>query len=109
MLTRAVDLLLVSRYLHRPHFPAFARLLAPGGLLLFHTFLVGAESVGRCTPTRPRFLVRPPSPSCCPSLAHQLSPGELRAAFEASFDIVTDEVLLLPDGRPTSCFLARRK
>ncbi len=53
-----MDLLVVARYLHRPHFAMFASLLTPNGLLLFHTFLVGAECVGRRTPTRPRFLVR---------------------------------------------------
>lgn len=77
--------------------------------------MVGAESVGKVafisigglsfcglkrvvlqkTPTKPRFL---------------LSPGELAATFTAlGFDVLVDEVILLPDGRPTSSFLARRR
>ncbi len=62
--------------------------------MLFHTFMDGAQHVGRKTPTKPRFL---------------LAPGELRECFGAHFDVVEDSVLLLADQRPTSCFLARRK
>ena len=87
-------LLIVSRYLHRPLHAHLHRLVAPGGLLLFHTFMDGAQLVGRKTPTKPRFL---------------LNAGELRETFQNEFDVLEDSVLLLPDKRPTSCFLARRK
>jgi hypothetical protein len=80
-------LVIISRYLHRPHFPHLHKLVAKNGLLLFHTFLVGAESVGRKTPTKARFL---------------LNPGELRAAFQDEFEVLEDSVILLPDKRPTS-------
>ena len=88
------SLVIVSRYLHRPLFPYLHKLIAKDGMLLYHTFMVGAESVGRKTPTKARFL---------------LNPGELRAAFEDHFDVIEDSVILLPDKRPTSCFLAKRK
>ena len=87
-------LVIVSRYLHRPLNPLLHKLVAPGGLLLFHTFLEGAELVGRKTPSKPRFLLRR---------------DELREVLEPHFDILEDSVLLLPDQRPTSCFLGRRK
>lgn len=87
-------LLIVSRYLHRPLFPHLHKLVEPGGLLLFHTFMEGADKVGRKTPTRPRFL---------------LKEGELRTAFEEHFIVLEDSILLLPDERPTSCFLAQKK
>jgi SAM-dependent methyltransferase len=87
------SLIIVSRYLHRPLLPHIHKLLVPGGLLLYHTFMEGAESVGRKTPSRPRFL---------------LKPTELRDVFENEFEILEDSVWLLPDKRPTSCFLARK-
>ena len=98
----SATLVVISRYLHRPLFPLVCcsfvfcvsfsllqlhRLVEKGGLLLFHTFMVGAESVGRKTPTKARFL---------------LSPGELRAALQDEFDVLEDSVILLPDKRPTS-------
>lgn len=91
---RPCALLILSRYLHRPLNPHLWRLVQPGGLILFHTFCDGAQNVGRKTPTRPRFL---------------LQPGELRDVFGEHFDVLDDSVLLLPDKRPTSCFLAKRK
>jgi hypothetical protein len=105
-------LVVVSRYLHRPLFSHLHKLVAKGGLLSYHTFMVGAESVGRKTPTKSRFL---------------LNEGELRTAFQDDFDILgefflccfliiknktkkkDDSIILLPDKRPTSCFLAKRK
>jgi SAM-dependent methyltransferase len=63
---RRFDGIVVTNYLHRPHFPLLCAGLAPGGVLLFETFGVGNEQVGR--PRNPDFL---------------LQPGELLAAFGA--------------------------
>ncbi len=54
----------VTNYLHRPLFPRLAEALAPGGLLIYETFLLGNERLGK--PSNPDFLLRP---------------GELLAAF----------------------------
>ncbi|MFI5006627.1 MAG: class I SAM-dependent methyltransferase [Solirubrobacterales bacterium] len=54
---QAYDLVLVFNYLHRPLFPALARALAPGGLLLYETFTV--EQARRGKPTNPDFLLLP--------------------------------------------------
>lgn len=48
---------IVTNYLWRPIFPAILASLAPGGLLVYETFAVGNESVGR--PARPEFLLKP--------------------------------------------------
>lgn len=53
----AFDLILVVHYLHRPLFPALARALRPGGLLLYETFTVDQALRGK--PTNPDFLLRP--------------------------------------------------
>jgi SAM-dependent methyltransferase len=51
------DAVLVSLYLHRPLFPHLAAALAPGGVLIYETFMHGNERFGR--PTNPDFLLRP--------------------------------------------------
>jgi len=51
------DGIVVSLYLHRPLFPALAASLAPGGMLIYETFMVGNERFGR--PSKPEFLLRP--------------------------------------------------
>jgi SAM-dependent methyltransferase len=56
---------LVFRYLHRPLIPAIARVLAPGGLLIYETFTTDQRSLG----TGPR------NPD------HLLEPGELPDLF----------------------------
>ena len=56
--------IVVTNYLHRPLFPRIAEALAPGGLLVYETFMLGNEKYGR--PSNPAFL---------------LAPGELRQAF----------------------------
>jgi SAM-dependent methyltransferase len=60
-----LGVLLVSRYLWRPLAPALAALLAPGGLLLYETFIRDREGLGH-SPRNPAFL---------------LEPGELLALF----------------------------
>jgi len=56
--------IVVVNYLHRPLFPTLLDALAPGGVLIYETFMIGNEKYGR--PSNPAFLLRP---------------GELRAAF----------------------------
>jgi SAM-dependent methyltransferase len=58
--------LVVANYLHRPLFPAIAEALAPGGVLIYETFMAGNERFGK--PSNPAFLLRP---------------GELKAAFSS--------------------------
>jgi SAM-dependent methyltransferase len=55
----------VTNYLHRPLFPRLLESLAPGGVLIYETFMLGNEKFGR--PSNPAFL---------------LQPGELLAAFK---------------------------
>jgi SAM-dependent methyltransferase len=51
------ELILVFNYLHRPLFPALARALRPGGVLLCETFT--REHRGPHGPTRPEHLLEP--------------------------------------------------
>jgi rhodanese-related sulfurtransferase len=51
------DLVLVTRYLHRPLFPRLIRSLAPGGTLIYETFL--EQQAGRGHPKNPDFLLKP--------------------------------------------------
>jgi SAM-dependent methyltransferase len=53
---RRFDAIVVTHYLHRPLFPLLAESLAPGGVLIYETFMVGHERFGR--PTNPAFLLR---------------------------------------------------
>lgn len=55
------DAIVVTNYLHRPHFPHYAESLAPGGLFIMETF----------TETNTRIWGRPRNPE------HYLLPGEL--------------------------------
>src|SRR6185369_1464174 len=57
--------IVVTNYLHRPLFPILAASLAPGGVLIYETFMLGNERFGK--PSNPAFLLRP---------------GELRDAFK---------------------------
>lgn len=87
----SVGLIHVARYLHRPLFPVFNRLLAPHGYMVYHTFMQGCEVFG--SPKNPRFL---------------LAPHELAKVF-SDYQILLDEVITLADGRPMSAFIARKK
>lgn len=80
----------VFRYLHRPLLPQLRELLAPGGFIVYQTFMQGCEKIG--SPRNPRFL---------------LQPGELADAF-AGFTILLDDICHLQDGRPVSAFIARK-
>jgi len=83
------DLINVARYLHRPLFPFIKRLIKPNGFLLYHTFMVGSEVFG--SPKNPNYL---------------LAEKELSLIF-ADDDVVMDDILRLPDGRPMSMFMVR--
>ncbi len=49
------DAVIVCNYLHRPLFGPIADALAPGGALIYETFLSGNERYGK--PSNPRFLL----------------------------------------------------
>jgi len=66
--------LVVTNYLWRPLFPVMAESLAPGGFLIYETFAVGNETVGK--PSRPDFL---------------LQRGELLASFPGLHTIAFEE------------------
>lgn len=48
--------IVVANYLHRPLLPVLAAALAPGGVLIYETFMAGNERFGK--PSRPDFLLR---------------------------------------------------
>jgi len=49
--------IVVANYLHRPLFARLAESLAPGGVLIYDTFMAGNERYGK--PSNPAFLLRP--------------------------------------------------
>lgn len=51
------DGIVVANYLHRPLFPLIMESLAPGGVLLYETFMRGNERFGK--PSNPAFLLEP--------------------------------------------------
>jgi hypothetical protein len=85
------DLINVIRYLHRPLLPMIKQKLTARGFLVYQTFLVGCENFSG--PKKPRFL---------------LERGELSRVF-TNPDVILDEVVLLPDGRPTNVFIAQNR
>jgi SAM-dependent methyltransferase len=54
---RRFGAVVVTNYLWRPLLPTLLKSLTPGGLLLYETFALGNETVGR--PARPDFLLQP--------------------------------------------------
>jgi len=66
--------IVITNYLHRPHFNVLPATLRPGGVLIIETFAVGNERLGR--PRNPAFL---------------LAPGELLAAFRTVLDVIAYE------------------
>ena len=51
------DGIVVTNYLHRPLMGALLDALRPGGVLIYETFALGNEKLGR--PSNPEFLLRP--------------------------------------------------
>lgn len=54
---RTFDGVIVTNYLWRPILPAIVAAVAPAGVLIYETFAVGNERLGR--PSKPDFLLRP--------------------------------------------------
>lgn len=82
------DGIVVTNYLHRPLLPAIAAALAPdGGLVIYQTFALGNERLGR--PRTPDFLLRP---------------GELLQAFAALTTIAFEQGEV---GRPRPAVIQR--
>ncbi len=71
---RRFDGIVMTNYLHRPHFPDLVESLARDGVLIIDTFAAGNERLGR--PRNPAFL---------------LQPGELLAAFAQQLTVVAYE------------------
>ncbi len=67
-----------TNYLHRPLFAALIAAVAPGGALLYETFMDGHQRFGR--PWRPEFL---------------LQPGELRSVVAGRLEIRAYEEVLV--------------
>ncbi|MEX2198354.1 MAG: class I SAM-dependent methyltransferase [Burkholderiales bacterium] len=70
--------IVVANYLHRPLFPLIERALAPGGVLIYETFMRGNERFGK--PSNPAYL---------------LEPGELWRAFAGLHIIAFEQGLSL--------------
>ncbi|PHS14877.1 MAG: hypothetical protein COA86_14475 [Kangiella sp.] len=85
------DLVIVSRYLHRPLLKYIDRLLKPNGFIVYQTFLEGCEKFG--SPKNPRYL---------------LKHGELANIF-SGYKIFYDQLERLSDGRPTNAFIAQKQ
>lgn len=79
--------IVVANYLHRPLLPVIERALAPGGVLIYETFMQGNERFGR--PSNPAFL---------------LAPGELWTAFGGLHIIAFEQGLSL---QPRAAMLQR--
>ena len=54
---RQFDAVIVTNYLWRPLFERISQSLAPDGILIYETFALGNETVGK--PSRPDFLLQP--------------------------------------------------
>lgn len=54
---RRFDAVVVTNYLHRPHFDALLDCVTPGGVLIYETFMSGNERFGK--PSNPAFLLAP--------------------------------------------------
>jgi len=54
---RQFDAVVVTNYLWRALFPSIIQSLAPGGVVIYETFAIGNETVGK--PSRPDFLLQP--------------------------------------------------
>jgi len=71
---RRFDAVVATNYLHRPRLALLLDCVAPGGVLVYETFMTGNERLGR--PASPEFLLRP---------------GELLERLAAGFTIVAFE------------------
>lgn len=85
------QLIMQSRFLHRPLFDIYDQHLSQGSKIAIHTFLEGAAKFGK--PKNPDFL---------------LKNEELRERFD-DWLILLDDVHYLDDGRPLSLFVAEKR
>ena len=87
--------IVVTNYLHRPLLADLRASLAPDGVLIYETFMLGNEKYGR--PSNPAFLLRP---------------GELLAAF-ADLRILAFEQGMVGEPKPAViqrlCAIAKQK
>ena len=79
------DGVVVTNYLHRPRFDALLVVLKPGGVLIYETFMVGNETLGK--PSNPAFL---------------LAPGELLAVVQGKLRVLGYEDLVVEHPRPAA-------
>ena len=79
---RVFDAVVIANYLHRPLFPYIIAAVAPGGLLIYETFAVGNEKLGR--PRKPEYLLRR---------------GELIELLEPSLQVIAFEDIELEQPR----------
>ncbi len=77
---RRFGAVIVTNYLHRPLMPALLAAIAPGGVLLYQTFMAGNERFGK--PSRPEFL---------------LQDGELLEQVRGAFSVTAYEARLISD------------
>ena len=79
---RTFGAVIVTNYLHRPLMPALPAAVAPGGVLLYETFMVGNERFGK--PSNPAFL---------------LKDGELLDLVRGKFSVIAYEARLISEPR----------
>lgn len=84
-LGQGYDGIVVTNYFHRPLFPAIVDALAPGGAVLYETFMLGNEMFGK--PSNPDFLLRP---------------GELLAVFGSALTVVAFEQGIVDTPHPAA-------
>jgi SAM-dependent methyltransferase len=77
------DGIVVTNYLHRPLMGGLLDALRPGGVLIYETFALGNEKLGR--PSNPEFLLRP---------------GELLQWLEGRFNVLAFEQGLVDQPKP---------
>ena len=77
---RRFDAVVVTNYLHRPLMPQLLASVAPGGVLLYETFLEGNERFGR-----------PSNPD------HLLKEGELLELVRGKFSVIAYEARLISE------------
>lgn len=84
-LGRGFDGIVVTNYFHRPLFAPIIEALAPGGAVLYETFMLGNERFGK--PSNPDFLFKP---------------GELLAAFGSALSVIAFEQGIVDQPRPAA-------
>lgn len=84
-LGQGFDGIVVTNYFHRPLFAPMIDALAPGGAVIYETFMLGNERFGR--PSNPDFLLRP---------------GELLSAFAPALTVVAFEQGVVDEPRPAA-------